>query len=43
MNQMITNCNKLDIKKTNTCVDYHPGNRPYIDYKKSTSEKYNLE
>ena len=39
-NPNITNCNKLDTKKPIHVIDYHPGNRPYIDYKKSTSEKY---
>ena len=37
-NPNITNCNKLDTKKPIHVVDYHPGNRPYIDYKKSTSK-----
>ena len=39
-NPNISNCEKLDLKKPIHIIDYHPGNRPYIDYKKSTNKKY---
>ncbi len=39
-NPNISNCNKLDLKKPIHIIDYHPGNRPYIDYKKSSSTNY---
>ena len=38
-NPNISNCEKLDLKKPIHIIDYHPGNRPYIDYKKSTNRK----
>jgi len=39
-NPNIADCNKLDLKKPIHIIDYHPGNRPYIDYEKSTNKKY---
>lgn len=39
-NPNISDCRNLDINKPIHIIDYHPGNRPYIDYKKSNSETY---
>ena len=39
-NPNISDCNNLDLKKPIHIIDYHPGNRPYIDYKNSTNTKY---
>ena len=39
-NPNISDCRKLDPKKPIFVIDYHAYNRPYIDYKKSTSSKY---
>ena len=39
-NPNISDCNNLDFKKPIHIIDYHPGNRPYIDYKKSTNTRY---
>ncbi len=39
-NPNISNCNNLDYSKPIHIIDYHPGNRPYIDYKNSTNKKY---
>ncbi len=39
-NPNISDCTKLDLKKPIHVIDYHPGNRPYIDYKNSTNSKY---
>lgn len=39
-NPNISDCRKLDPKKPIFVIDYHPYNRPYIDYKKSTPSKY---
>ena len=37
-NPNISNCNKLDPKKPIHIIDYHQGNRPYINYKKSKQD-----
>ena len=34
-NPSISDCRKLDLNKPIFIIDYHQGNRPYIDYKKS--------
>ena len=39
-NPNISNCQKLNKSLPIHIIDYHPGNRPYIDYKKSTNLKY---
>ncbi len=39
-NPNISDCRNLDKNKPVHIIDYHPGNRPYIDYKKSTSNHY---
>tara|TARA_B100001287_G_scaffold274661_1_gene280425 strand:- start:1296 stop:2150 length:855 start_codon:yes stop_codon:yes gene_type:complete len=39
-NPNISDCRNLDLKKPIHIIDYHPGNRPYIDYKKSTNTHY---
>ena len=39
-NPNISDCTKLDLNKPIHVIDYHPGNRPYIDYKNSTKTKY---
>ena len=39
-NPNIADCNKLDLNKPIHIIDHHPGNRPYIDYKKSTNKRY---
>ncbi len=39
-NPNISNCNKLDPNKPIHVIDYHPGNRPYIDYNNSSSTNY---
>ena len=39
-NPNIADCRKLDKNKPIHLIDYHPENRPYIDYKKSTNKKY---
>ena len=39
-NPNISDCRNLDKKKPIHIIDYHPENRPYIDYTKSTSKKY---
>ena len=41
-NPNISDCNKLDLKKPIHIIDYHPGNRPYIDYKKSHLDLTNM-
>ncbi len=37
-NPNISDCRKLDLKKPIHFIDYHEGNRPYINYKKSLEE-----
>ena len=39
-NPNISDCRNIDKKKEIHIVDYHPENRPYINYEKSTSKKY---
>lgn len=39
-NPNISDCRSLDKNKEIHIVDYHPENRPYINYEKSTSTKY---
>ena len=39
-NPNISDCRNLDPKKPIHVIDYHPGNRPYIDYSKSTNTHY---
>ncbi len=39
-NPNISDCRNLDKDKLIHIIDYHPGNRPYIDYEKSTSLNY---
>ena len=39
-NPNISDCRDLDLKQPIHVIDYHPGNRPYIDYAKSTSSRY---
>ena len=39
-NPNIADCTNLDPNKPIHVIDYHPGNRPYIDYKKSSSTNY---
>ena len=39
-NPNIADCNKLDSKKPIHIIDYHTGNRPYIDYNRSNNKKY---
>ncbi len=38
-NPNIADCRNVDLKKPIHIIDYHEGNRPYIDYKKSLSSK----
>ena len=39
-NPNISDCRNLDKNKPVHIIDYHPGNRPYIDYEKSTADNY---
>ena len=39
-NPNISDCRNLDKNKEILLIDYHPENRPYIDYEKSTNKKY---
>ena len=39
-NPNISDCRRLDNAKPIHLINYHVGNRPYIDYEKSTSSKY---
>ena len=39
-NPNITDCSKINPGIEVHIIDYHPENRPYIDYEKSTSNKY---
>ena len=39
-NPNISDCRNLDTSKPIHMIDYHPGNRPYIDYHRSTSSNY---
>ena len=39
-NPNISNCTNLDPTKPIHIIDYHPGNRPYIDYEKSNNKNY---
>ena len=39
-NPNISDCRKLDTNKPIHIINYHPGNRPYIDYQKSNSNNY---
>ena len=39
-NPNISDCRNLDFKKEIHLIDYHPENRPYIDYRNSTNKKY---
>ena len=39
-NPNIADCRKLDNTKEIHLIDYHPENRPYIDYENSTNRKY---
>ena len=39
-NPNISDCRKLDPNKPVHMINYHPGNRPYIDYKKSNINNY---
>ena len=39
-NPNISDCRNLDKNKPVHIIDYHPGNRPYIDYEKSTVNNY---
>lgn len=39
-NPNITPANKVEQSKPTHFIDYHTGNRPYIDYKKSNSKNY---
>ena len=39
-NPNISDCTNLNLNKPIHIIDYHPGNRPYIDYRKSTDSKY---
>tara|TARA_B100001057_G_scaffold279554_1_gene279918 strand:- start:120 stop:965 length:846 start_codon:yes stop_codon:yes gene_type:complete len=39
-NPNISNCRELDKNKPTHIIDYHPHNRPYIDYDKSTNTNY---
>ncbi len=39
-NPNISDCNNLDLNKPIHIIDYHPGNRPYIDYDKSNNNHY---
>ena len=39
-NPNISNCRELDKNKPTHIIDYHPHNRPYIDYEKSTNTNY---
>ena len=39
-NPNIADCRNLDPKKPIFIIDYHPNNRPYIDYQNSTNVKY---
>ena len=39
-NPHISDCRNLEKNKPIHIIDYHPGNRPYIDYKKSNDHKY---
>ena len=40
-NPYISDCRKVDLNKPIHIIDYHEGNRPYIDYKKSiAADKY---
>ena len=38
-NPNISDCRKLDLKKPIHIIDYHNGNRPYINYKESLDSK----
>ena len=38
-NPNIADCRNVDLKKPIHIIDYHEGNRPYIDYKKSLASK----
>ena len=39
-NPNISDCRNLNFDKPIYIIDYHPMNRPYIDYSKSTNSKY---
>ena len=39
-NPNISDCRNLEKSKPTHIIDYHPYNRPYIDYEKSTNTKY---
>ncbi len=39
-NPNIADCRNLDLNKPIHIIDYHPGNRPYIDYKNSNNLNY---
>ena len=39
-NPNISDCRNLDLSRPIYVIDYHPENRPYINYEKSTNTKY---
>ena len=39
-NPNISDCRNLEKNKPIHIINYHPGNRPYIDYEKSTDDNY---